>query len=845
MHEFRRTQAHNPGGASWHPACCGVAAVVRPSAIVHDLAVPDPTGLSSAEARERLVTGGRNEIRRAADTSRWRLLAAQFESPLVLLLLAACGVSAWLGEAADAIAIGVIVALNAAVGFLQEARAENALHALRSMTAPRARVVRDGKQAVVPAAEVVPGDLLLLEAGDVVAADARLVEAHALTANEAALTGESVPAEKSVGRSASDVPLAERFDQVFTGTSIARGTGSAEVTATAMQTELGRVAHLIETATDEDTPLQRRLARVGRLLLYLCLGMVAVTAALGVARGLPAIQVFMSAVSLAVAAVPEGLPAVVTIALALGVQRMAARHVLVRKLPAVETLGSATVICTDKTGTLTTGVMAVREVWGSNRDQVIATAAACSDAEVDADGRNGVGDPTEVAIVAEAFRLGIRRERIEAQSPRRTVNPFDAARRRMSIFRADGHLYAKGAFESIAPLCREGTADAALAAVSMAERGLRVLAVALGDLAEERDLRLVGLVGIADPPRTEAIEAVSAARRAGIRTVMITGDHPRTALAIAREMGILGGGDDPGEVVHARATPEDKLSVVRALKTKGDIVAMTGDGVNDAPALREAHIGIAMGKAGTEVTREASDMVLADDNYASIVAAIGEGRGIFENIRKTLVYLLAGNTGELLVMLGAAAVGLPLPLLPLHLLWINLATDGLPALALVVDPPATDLMTRPPRAPTEPMLGRWEWASIAVTGLLQAAVTLGVFTWALRSRDLSEARNLAFTTLVFGELFRSFASRHATLLLWEIGPFTNLRLVAVVAGSVLIQIAMHHVPVMARLFQITPLGIQDCLLSLGLGLIPVTAIEFGKLVRRVVLPRSASGKVAA
>lgn len=795
--------------------------------------MPMTLGLSTERARTRLVETGPNELRRAATTPVWQQVLRQFASPLVVLLLAACAVSALLGEVADAIAIGVIVVVNALVGYLQEARAERALQALRGMTAPRARVMRDGRLAMIAAAEVVAGDLLVLEAGDVVAADAQLTEAHALEANEAPLTGESAPVEKKVGLSKDGAALAEKFDRVFMGTSVTRGTGLAEVIATGMGTELGRVAHLLDTANDEETPLQKRLRRVGHMLIISCGAVVVVTSLLGLARGVPPVEVFMMAVSLAVAAVPEGLPAVVTIALAVGVQRLAARNVLVRRLPAVETLGSATVICTDKTGTLTTGVMVVREVWGPDHDMVLAAAAACCDAELSKDAQGGTGDPTEVAILAGAFRRGITKESIESDKPRRTVHPFDTERRMMSIFRADGHLYAKGAFESIAAISRGPMGEAEQVSAGMAERGLRVLAISVGESDQEQNLRLIGLLGIADPPRTEAIEAVAAARGAGIRTVVITGDHPRTAQAIAKEMGIILPGDDPDKVVHARATPEDKLRIVRGLKADGQVVAMTGDGVNDAPALREAHIGVAMGKTGTEVTREAADMVLADDNFASIVAAVREGRGIFDNIRKTLVYLLAGNVGEMLLMLGAAAAGMPAPLLPLHLLWINLVTDGLPALALVVDPADPDVMKRPPRAPSEPMLGLREWRGIIVTGALQASVALAVFVWALRSRDLGEARNLAFTTMVFGELFRAFASRSDSRVVWELGLFTNVRLVLVVVASGLIQIGIHHIAALEALFKIKPLSLADCALSIGLGLIPVTLVELTKLVRRL------------
>ena len=794
---------------------------------------PSPAGLSSASAKERLSTYGPNELARAEPTSPWRMFFAQLASPVIWLLLGACVVSAALGELADAIAIGAIVVVNSLVGFFQEYRAEHAVLALRSLTAPRARVLRDGHTSMIAAAEVVPGDLLVLEAGDIVAADAQLLEAHALLTNEATLTGESTPAEKSTVRVPADAPLADRHDCVFMGTSVANGSGQALVTATGLQTELGNIAHLLATATDETTPLQKRLARVSQLLLYLCLGVVVLVAALGVLRHLPVLDVLLSAVSLAVAAVPEGLPAVVTIALAVGVQRLVGRNVLVRKLPAVETLGCATVICTDKTGTLTTGTMTVRELWGANHTSLLEAAISCSDAELNAEGRAGTGDPTELALLLAAAERGLQRSSIERARPRTQVQPFDAQRKRMSVRRSDGVLYVKGAVEVLVPRCSSGTAGALDANVQLATRGLRVLAVAVGKGEAEEDLTLLGLVGIADPPRTEAIAAVAAARAAGITTVMITGDHSATAQAIARELGILGPTDAAADVVHARATPEDKLKIVRSWKSRGAIVAMTGDGVNDAPALREAHIGIAMGRTGTEVTREASDMILTDDNFASIVAAIREGRGIFDNIRKTLVYLLAGNAGELAVMLGAAALGLPLPLLPLHLLWINLVTDGLPALALVVDPVDDEVMQRPPRNPAEPMIGRPEWTIIAFTGALQTGVTLGVFGWALSSRNLVEARNLAFSVLVFGELFRAFAARSQTRLFWEVGIFSNLQVLGVIAVSVVLQLALHHIPWTQELFQIGALSLDDCVLVLGLGLIPVSVLELSKLLPRI------------
>ncbi|MFZ5477863.1 MAG: cation-translocating P-type ATPase [Myxococcota bacterium] len=785
-------------------------------------------GLSTAEAERRLAEHGPNEIRREAATPAWRILARQFASPMIALLAAAAALAGVLGEVADAVAIAAIVVLNGLVGYFQEYRAEKAVLALRAMTAPRARVLRDDHAVQIPAAEVVPGDVLLLEAGDLVAADARLREAHALSTTEAALTGESVPVEKTTLPVATDAPLAERHDCVFAGTAVATGSGLAEVVATGMGTELGKIAHLLATAEDEATPLQRRLERVSRTLLKLCLAVVAAVAVLGLLQGQPWLEVLLASVSLAVAAVPEGLPAVVTIALAVGVQRMAARNVLVRRLPAVETLGSATVVCTDKTGTLTTGQMVVRDLWGPDRRALLYAGAACNDADLA--GRSG--DPTEIALLAAARERGIERADVERDNPRVAVHPFDADRKRMSIRRRDGVLYVKGAVDLMLPRCVAGTERATETNTEMAARGLRVLAIATGRGEAEEGLSLLGLVGIADPPRTEAIEAVAEARGAGITTVMITGDHPVTARAIAREIGILKDGEPDEERVHARVTPQDKLDIVRAWKRKGAVVAMTGDGVNDAPALREAHIGIAMGKAGTEVTREAADMVLADDNFASIVAAVREGRAIYDNIRKTLVYLLAGNAGELLLMLGATAMGLPLPLLPLQLLWINLVTDGLPALALVVDPPEADVLRRSPRAPGEEMLRAAQWVQVAAAGLLQAGTSLSVFVWAMRTEDLATARNLAFSTLVFGELFRAFAARSTDKTFWEVGAFSNLRLLGVVAVSALVQVGLHHIPAMATLLGLEPLSLRDCALTVGLGLVPVTVLELSKLVKR-------------
>lgn len=799
-------------------------------------------GLTSQEAERILSEAGANELTREPTKPAWHLLLAQLNSPVIWLLLVACLVSAVLGEITNAVAIGTIVIINAFVGFFQEYRAEQAMLALRSMTAPRARVVRDGRMLVMAASGVVPGDVLVLEAGDIVAADALLIEAIVLSTMEAALTGESMPVSKSTLTSAPGAPLAERSDYVFSGTSVVTGTGYAQVTATGMHTELGRIANLLASAQEESTPLQMRLAALSRRLMVICIGIVIAVALLGWRQGLDSLDVLLSAISLAVAAVPEGLPAIVTIALAVGMQRMAARHALLRRLTAAETLGCATVICTDKTGTLTTGVMVVREIWGANHRQVLDAATACCDAELSQDERSGVGDPTEVAIVLAAAERGIKREQIETARPRCSVHPFDANRKRMSIFRSDETLYVKGAVESIAgqaSVIPDGALDTAS---DMAARGLRVLAIAVGGEDRESELELIGLLGLADPPRTEAIKAIALASTAGIRTVMITGDHKLTALAIARELGILQPGQAPDAVVHARATPEDKLRIVREWKARGAIVAMTGDGVNDAPALREAHIGIAMGKTGTEVTREAADIVLADDNFATIIAAVEEGRSIFDNIRKAVAYLLAGNVGELAVVFIAAAIGYPPILLPLHLLWINLVTDGVPALALVTDRNSDSTMNRPPRPATEQIIGAREWRRILFAGALQAITTLTIFIWALESRNLDQARNLAFTVLVFGELLRAFSARDPDRPFWEIGLLSNMKLLVIVLLSVMIQLGIHHVHATQALFSIGPLNLSDCALSLAAGAIPLAVLELEKICRRL---RSTKGSASS
>jgi Ca2+-transporting ATPase len=871
-------------------------------------------GLGLAEVEARRARHGPNALAEAQPIRPFAILARQFKSLLVGLLIVAALVSSVLGDWVDAGAILAIVVLNAALGFYQEWGAERSLAALRRLTAPQAKVRRAGQVSSVPAADLVPGDIVLLEAGDLVAADLRLLEASSLRCIESALTGESEPVDKTTeALPRADLPLGDRSNLAFMGTAVAAGAGLGVVVATGMTTELGRIAHLLSQAAmrDEPTPLERRLHAFGRLLAWACLGIVALLFGLGLARGLPLGEMGMTAISLAVAAVPEGLSAVATVALALGVARMARRRALVRRLPAVETLGSASVICTDKTGTLTVGEMTVRalhvggerlgvtgEGYGPDGSvlhdgrelrepeaalarELLTVLVGCNDAHLTRE--NGawkvVGDPTEGALLTAGAKLGIHREDLEEKLPRLREWPFDATRKRMSVARRleDGRVrvLVKGAPETLLARCdRIWTAqgvralgaadreriDAELSRLS--ERALRVLAAAWRDagpegLAEpdpeevERGLVLVGLVGMYDPPRPEAREAVARCREAGIRVVMITGDHPRTALAVARELGIaaqaaqvmsgpeldaLAEGDlvrRAGEIsVYARVSAEHKLRIIRAWKARGAVVAMTGDGVNDAPAIRGADIGIAMGRTGTEVTKEASDMIVTDDNFASIVAAVEEGRGIFDNIRKTLLYLLAGNTAELLVMGGCIALGFPVPLLPIHLLWINLVTDGLPALCLATDPIENDVMQRPPRSTGQSLADRPFLIGMLTTGLLTAGVTFGVYLHGLTHEDELQARTHAFAVLVFAELLRAFSGRSESRPLWRTGLLTNARLAAVVALSFALQITGHHVEWMRAVLKTSFLPWWECVALIGVALLPVAVLEVLKLVRK-------------
>lgn len=871
-----------------------------------------PAGLAPDEAGRRLLADGPNRLEHGARVRPWRILLAQFQGVIVWILIGASALSGVLGDAVDACTLLAVVVLNAGIGFHQEYKAGRSIEALEVASEPQATVVREGTSRAIPAAEVVAGDILVLEAGDLVAADGRLLEASGLRCIESALTGESEAVRKGLSLLDRDeVSLGDRENMVFKGTSIGAGAGRALVVATGMRTELGRIAGLIDQAAgDGSTPLQRRIESLGRLLVWVALGVVGLLFLLGLLRGNPPLELFLTAVSLAVAAVPEGLPAIVTVALSLGVVRMARRRALIRRLAAVETLGSTSVICTDKTGTLTVGEMTVRslrvggvsyqvtgEGYGPAGEvhpegkaaernlppdvlELAEILVGCNRAEISR--KDGVwavlGDPTEGALRVAGTKAGADRDRLDRESPAMLEFPFDSDRKRASVLRRGpagrlrlqvngapgillGHCDRFLAPEGVRPLT-EADRTAILAAVGvMAARGLRVLASATREMEEpvpdepsadllERDLVFVGLTGLHDPPRPEARAALAQCRSAGIRVVMITGDHPATAVAIAREIGLLegtavaitGAGLDrlsedqlrdqlPGIAVYARVTASHKLRIVRAWKAAGAVVAMTGDGVNDAPAIAGADIGIAMGRTGTEVTRQAADMVLTDDNFATIIAAVEEGRGIYGNIRHALQYLLAGSAGEILLMAVCVVVGMPAPLLPIHLLWINLVTDGLPALCLATDTIDPAVMKSGPCPRLERLAYRGFLKTVALTGSITAAVSFGVYAWYLRSGSVETARSAAFAVLVFSELFRAFGARSESRLLWQIVPRLNLPLVAVVVVSAGIQVLSQNNAFLGRLLKTAPFPFLDSVALLALGTVPLLFLEVLKAIR--------------
>ncbi len=849
-------------------------------------------GLTSAEAAKRLRRDGPNVLARADRRSTFQLFLAQYRDFMILVLIAAALVAALLGETNEAIAIVAIVLLNGLLSFTQEYRAERALKALEQMAAPNASVRRDGRATSIPVADIVRGDVVLLEAGSIVPADLRLSETVWLRIDESTLTGESQPVEKDVAAcTEASTVLGDRRDLAYQGTVVAAGRGAGVVFATGMATELGRIAGLLSRTIEVKTPLERKLASFGRRLALIVLAICAGLFLLGLGRGDELLPTFMTAVSLAVAAIPEALPAVVTITLAIGAHRMAGVHALIRKLSAVEALGSVTTICSDKTGTLTANRMQVdelhcdgetrREPGGRSTWTVLLRGLALNnDCERSADG-SVTGDPTEIALDDAARRAGFAREDVEREFSRLVELPFDSERKSMTTLHRDpagGFVsFTKGASEVVlgratriltesgpVPLAR---AEAASIAERMAAGGLRVLALATRSWSEmpsastpeilERDLTLVGLVGLLDPPRAEARDAVEMCRSAGITPIMITGDHPLTARAIASRIGfpsekdalVLGAdlaalGEDGmrervrSARVYARVAPEQKLAIVRALQDEGEVIAMTGDGVNDAPALKQADIGVAMGITGTDVAKEASAMIVLDDNFASIVDAVREGRTIYDNIRRFIRYMLTTNAGEIWTVAAAPLLGLPVPLLPAQILFVNLVTDGLPAIALAMEPPEADVMRRPPRPPHEGILARGLGLQVLWVGLLIGILSLGTQAIALGA-ERERWQTVVFAVLCLCQLWNVLAVRSESQSLLAIGMLSNKPLVAALAATLLMLLAVLYVPALNRLFQTRPLSASELCFAILVSSTVFLAVEVEKWIRRRQLPAGA------
>ncbi|GJQ36417.1 MAG: cation-translocating P-type ATPase [Anaerolineales bacterium] len=842
------------------------------------------TGLSAKEADARLAKYGPNEIQAAHRISPWEILFEQFKNVLILILLGATAISFFLGHGVESIVIAIIVLFAVGLGFIQEYRAERAIDALRQMAAPTATVLRDGIDVKVPAREVVPGDVVILHTGDRIPADGRIIESINLQIEEAALTGESVPVEKHTDAlPTQEMPVGDRKNMVYAGTAATYGRGRALIVATGMQTEFGKIAQLLQTVETSRTPLQQNLDKVGSTLARAAFIVVAIIVAFGLLRGQPFIEMLIFGIALAVAVVPEALPAVVTISLAIGVQKMVKRHALIRRLPAVETLGSTSVICSDKTGTLTKDEMTVRRIYvgggeysvsgsgyspvghfsnnGGTPNEIAAelkhmltAATLASDATLikNETGKSEndwdiKGDPTEGALVVAAAKAGLRKEALEETYPRVQEIPFTSESKRMTTLHNNGKgfvAYTKGAPEIILENCdsiltmngvkrlddtsRRQVLDTAQ---NFASQALRVLAVASKPDAvlesAQTGMTFLGLAGMIDPPRPEAREAIAVCESAGIRPVMITGDHPLTAQAVARELGLLKNGrvvtgaelddisdeDFKREVetidVYARVSPAHKLRVVTALQANEHIVAMTGDGVNDAPALKKADIGIAMGITGTDVTKEAAAMNLTDDNFASIVAAVEEGRGVFGNIKKYLMFLLSSNIGEITLMAAATLLGLPLPLTAVQILYVNLATDGLPALALAVDPPDSDIMRRKPRNPRTGIFTRPVKWILGIAGLWSGFVNISLFIWATNSgRSIEEAMTMTFMSLVVIQFFKAYNHRSEHRSVFE-RPFRNKWLNLAILWEFLLLLLIVYLPFLHEPFDTYSLPLID------------------------------------
>ncbi|MFZ3089267.1 MAG: calcium-transporting P-type ATPase, PMR1-type [Nitrospirota bacterium] len=842
-------------------------------------------GLTSTEARERLAKYGQNQLKEAKKKSPLLLFLKQFTDILVVILIAAAIISALTGDVTDTAVIIVIVFLNATIGFTQEYRAERAMAALKKLESPFVVVIRDGAHTKIPAHEIVIGDIVELSAGDRVPADLRLIEAHNLNVEEAALTGESMPVEKITDRLEGDVLLADKRNMAFMGTIITYGRAVGVVTETGMNTELGKIAHLIQEAEDKKTPIQERLHSMGKWLALIALLLCGVVFAAGIIRGEPIQLMFLTAISLAVAAIPESLPAVITIVLALGAYRMVKVKILIRKLPSVETLGSVTTICADKTGTLTLNRMTVEsiytidgleKVWDPH-DRVLGRQLQCmmlcNDARIEGDKR--IGDPLEVALLHAGIDAGLNRDELAMEYPRINERPFDSQRKRMATIHNapdSRHIaFVKGAVDSLLDISPYILTDAGVKEMKevdreqiliyneeMASKGVRVIGFAYREDKKEltpedaeMDLVFIGLTGLKDPPRDEVINAVSLCRAAGIMPVMITGDHPTTAIAIAREIGIFSEGDVvitgkelsdisdaefskivEGISVFARVQPEDKVKIVNALREKGHIVAMTGDGVNDAPALKRANIGVSMGITGTDVAKEASDMILLDDNFATIVRAVREGRIIYDNIRKFIRYMLSTNSGEILTMFLAIVLGMPLPLLPIQILWVNLVTDSLPALALGLEPAERDVMKRAPRDPKEGIFARGMWQHILWVGIFMACGVIFVMWYELRNSDIRHMQSMAFFTLSMFQMFHVMAIRSERESLFTIGLFSNTKLLGAVLLTFILQLMITYLPLFQKIFKTTSLSPFELFLCLAVAFTVFIAVEIEKTLLR-------------
>ena len=850
--------------------------------VLQSLQTDPAQGLSAAEAAKRLEQHGANVLREKKKKTNLQRFLDQFKDVMILILIAAAIVSFVVacvegnpGEFFEPALILLIVILNAVMGMLQESKAEKALDALKSMSAPHARVLRDGTEQIIDAASLVPGDIIRLEAGDFVPADARLLHSAGLKSEESALTGESVPSEKDAQQPVSaDAALGDRVNMVFSGCSITYGTATAVVTATGMQTEMGKIAGLLSGEEETQTPLQKKLASLGKILGFVALGACAIIFVVGLLNGIDVLEIFMTSVSLAVSAIPEGLPAIVTIVLSIGVQRMVKKNAIIRRLPAVETLGSASVICSDKTGTLTQNRMTLQKAYLDGAAEIIdsgdaaartlvRTAALCCDGAVtfEADGTvTHIGDPTETAIVFAAHQFGDTKETLGAAFPRLAELPFDSDRKRMSVVvEHDGRRLAivKGAFDGIAPLCTAGDTERARQVNDeMSRKALRVLAVAAREIDAlpevlapetlEQDLTFLGLVGMIDPPREEARDAVAVCREAGIRPVMITGDHVVTASAIAKNLGILQDGDraitgaeldamSETELdaaveqisVYARVSPENKIRIVKAWQKKNKVVAMTGDGVNDAPALKAADIGCAMGITGTDVAKGAADMTLTDDNFATIVDAVREGRGIYANIRKVVGFLLGTNIGEVITVFAAMLLWHRSPLLSMQLLWINLVTDSLPAIALGMEEVEPGVMRQKPKPKDEGIFAHGLGVRVVLQGLMFGILSLAAFWIGWQSTgDLAGGQTLAFMTLALSQVVQAFNMR-SDRSLFKTGFFTNRRLNLACLLSVVLVALVLFTPVSIA-FGLITLSPQLYLIGLGLSLVPFVVMELSK-----------------